>query len=499
MLQQFSKLGLRDNPFSKRSSEQELQFLDKIFFEPNYYLTLQDNLKSGDTRFIYGQRGYGKSSIINKLYNDIHIDSDYLVIKLDRFEGISNRNNKIEFLILILRKIITYLGLCIQTNPKLVKNLNGYDKEIFVYFLELFFHSYSAQEYSDIHNKFSNHKTNNFFKKIYNFFIPLFNVVTNAGVNVTSTLISQSIGANGSQNELIHREYFKDLEISDLKRDINLLSKSTAEEIKNIFDSLFIIINKIGFKRTIILIDKIDENQQLGPDVVNVANFTKDLLGDTEFLMNENLAIGFSLWTELRSELNGNVRFDKFGFVDVRWRDEDMIPLIDKRLKHFSQNIHLPITFRHLFKEDYERVEILKLSNKSPRNLIILMGEILSEYINRDSQTNYFDYQSIKSGSINFCKHYDYDSFFPSKVGKNKEIKSMINRLLKMKLIRFDESQMNNFFRQNISQTNGQIKIMINYNLIKEEEILGDSGQKIYEIIDPKIIYLIKNTIENID
>ena len=60
-------LGLSKNPFSKRSSEQELDFLEEIFYEPNYYKTLMDVLSTGDSRFIIGQRGHGKSSIINKL------------------------------------------------------------------------------------------------------------------------------------------------------------------------------------------------------------------------------------------------------------------------------------------------------------------------------------------------------------------------------------------------------------------------------------------------
>src|SRR2546428_5870579 len=42
--------------------------------------------------------------------------------------------------------------------------------------------------------------------------------------------------------------------------------------------------------------------------------------------LNEKLAIGFSLWSELKSELSGKVRFDKFGTIDVRWLSTDLEP-----------------------------------------------------------------------------------------------------------------------------------------------------------------------------
>lgn len=81
-------LGFTKNPFSKRSSEQELDFLENIFYEPNYYKTLLSDLSGGDSRFIIGQRGHGKSSVINKLVEDLEREPKSFVIKIDRFETI---------------------------------------------------------------------------------------------------------------------------------------------------------------------------------------------------------------------------------------------------------------------------------------------------------------------------------------------------------------------------------------------------------------------------
>ena len=83
-----NNLGLLKNPFSKFSAEEEIEFHNEIFYEPNFYQTLLDDLKSGTSRFILGQRGHGKSSIIHKLKNDLE-KSQILTIIIDRFDAVS--------------------------------------------------------------------------------------------------------------------------------------------------------------------------------------------------------------------------------------------------------------------------------------------------------------------------------------------------------------------------------------------------------------------------
>ena len=74
----------------------------------------------------------------------------------------------------------------------------------------------------------------------------------------------------------------------------------------------------------------------------------------------------------------------------------------------------------------------------------------------------------------------------------------MVNRLLKLKLTRFSKNQLTAAFNQNSNQSEGQIKIMKNYSLIKEEEIFGQNGV-LFEVIDPKVEFLIKHLVESIE
>ena len=100
---------------------------------------------------------------------------------------------------------------------------------------------------------------------------------------------------------------------------------------------------------------------------------------------------------------------------------------------------------------------------------------------------------------ISFCSNYDYDSLYPWKAGRNKEIKAMINRILAVRLNRFTSRDLTRTFNQNNGQSEGQIKLMKSYKLIQEDDILGPNSVKIYEVIDPKVEFLVRRLIPKIE
>lgn len=493
-----NSLGLKKNPFSKRSAEQELEFLEDIFYEPNYYKTLTNDLSSGDSRFIIGQRGHGKTSIINKLVEDLEKEADLFVVMIDRFNSIPIKSNETAFLILILKTLITKLAVFLQKNKQLIKEFDQIDKEKLAFFIRLFFSSMSRTEFDAIYDNIHKVKIKNRVIRFFNKWglIPA-NTITSTAISITSNIVKQSLGLENMDSPNVYKEYFGTIkEINYDKIDLNT-EDCSKDNLKKMLDEVLSIIKKLNFKSTIVLFDKIDEYQELNQDILKIGAFTSELLTDTELLLNANLAIGFSLWSELRSELSGAVRFDKFGFIDVRWRSRDLGPLIDRRINYFSLNNDK--TFDDLFPDDIDRKELIKLANKSPRDLISLLGAIYQEQANNDPNVSYFDDRSISSGIISFCSNYDYDSLYPWKVGRNKEIKSMINRILAIKLNRFTSRDLTQTFNQNNSQSEGQLKLMKSYKLIQDDDILGPNNVKIYEVIDPKVEYLVRRLIPKIE
>jgi hypothetical protein len=491
------KLGLSTNPFSLRSSEQELNILDEIFFEPNYYKSLMNDLSNGVSGIIIGQRGHGKSSVINKLLEDLEAQ-EIFTIKIDRFDSIPVKKNETAFIKLMLNEIVTKFSIYLNKNKHLLHEFDKVEKEKLALFIRLFFRTMSKSDYSNVYNNLHKVRVPNFFIRIFNKFgLGLANSIASGVISITSTVIRQSMGLDHIETKNVYKDYFGKIdEINYAKIDINNESHS-KESLKQILDELLGLIKKAGFKMTVVLFDKIDEYQELGQDIIKIGDFTSEILTDTELLLNEKLAIGFSLWSELKSELAGRVRFDKFGNIDVRWTSNDLEPLINKRLKHFSLNKSM--TLSQIIVHVNDKNELIRLANKSPRDLIIALGHIYQEQANTNQNVSTFDGNCISKGLINFCSTYDYDSIYPTKTGRNKEIKAMINRLLAVRQARFTAKQLTDTFNQNTSQTDGQIKIMINYKLIREDDILGTNNVKYYEVIDPKVEYLIRRSITKIE
>lgn len=493
-------LGLSKNPFSKRSSEQELEFLDEIFYEPNYYKALMDVLSTGDSRFIIGQRGHGKSSIINKLLDDLETIKLF-VIKIDRFDSIPTKKNETAFIKVILKSLITKLAIYLDKNRSSLKKLDKFEKEKLALFVRLFFRTLSKNEYSTLYNNVHKVKTANLLIRMFNKWgLGVANSIASTAISVTSNVVRQSLGLEKIEAQNVYKEYFgsvKEINFDTLDIDKEDCSK---QGLKDILDEVLDIIKKIGFSTTVILFDKIDEYQELNQDINKIATFTSEIVSDTELLLNDRFAIGFSLWSELKSELSGVVRFDKFGSIDVRWKLSDLEPLINKRLKYFSlykdENV---VTLSKLLPNENDRKELLYVAHKSPRDLISALGDIYQEQSNNNQNVTSFDTTSFSKGLINYCSNYDYDSIYPIKAGRSKEIKAMINKILGVRQIRFTAKQLTDTFNQSPAQSEGQIKIMIGYSLIQEDDILGANNVKYYEVIDPKVELLLKRAITKIE
>lgn len=496
----FCKLGFKANPFSKRSSEQELEFINEIFYAPNYYNTLINDLESGDSRFIIGHRGHGKTSIINKLYDDLEKKGNICVIKIDRFESVPLKDNELHFLFLINRKIIEKIVYYLVKNKFLIKKLSKYQKEELTLLISIFYRPVSKKEFDAALEKVHKIKTVNMFKQVYNILLcDLFNKSIGIGAAITSDWIRNSLGLPTQINEIAHKEYLSKIQLTkNESRELNP-NEFKISELKDLLYKACDLANYIELTKIVVLFDKIDEKPDLLNDISKISIFIKDILSDTEFLMKDTIAIGFSLWSDLKNELSGYVRFDKFGIIDVRWNDEDMEPLINKRLLYYSLDQTKIVNFESLIKSQFDRETIINLSNRSPRDLIIILFEILKEQANRKPGVYSIEDVTISKALKVFCKHYDYDSNIPSKSAKNLDVKSMINKLLFLKKERFTEKEFSSTLKQSQKQSTNEIKTMISYKLIREEDIPDLNGEKVYEIVDPKISYLIKNMIDHIE
>ena len=240
-----NNFGLNKNPFSKYSAEEELEQIDNLFFKPNYYATLVDDLKNGSSRFILGQRGHGKSTLIHYLKNDLEKNQVFTVI-LDKFDGIPTTNNDKELLELVIKNIIKKLGVYLSKNKIDFKRLSKAEKEKLIIYINLFFDTMSKKEFEDLYNKVDKIKIKNFLIKLYNkLILSKANSLTNTAVNISSQMISNSLGyPNVSQ--IPYNDYFKELKEIQIDRvNIKETELYTYEKLKSILCDLVSIIKNL--------------------------------------------------------------------------------------------------------------------------------------------------------------------------------------------------------------------------------------------------------------
>jgi hypothetical protein len=490
-----ANLGFSRNPFSKFSAEEEMEFHNEIFYEPTFYQTLLDDLKSGTSRFILGQRGHGKSSIIHKLKTDLEKEQ-VLTIIIDRFDEISLTDNKIELLNLILQEFVTKYVLFLNKNKVYLKKLNNEDKEALCLLIKLFFQPLTKTEYETRYDNIKSIKTKNWFINLYNKIVKPTNSLIGASILITSKLISDSLKLNNFETNIAYTAYLTEMD------NINISASSQEQELKKskrhlkeLLNRLNSITKKTYYKSSVVLFDKVDEFQELNQEITRIASFTEDILTDTELLLQNDIAIAFSLWSEVKPILSKKVRFDKFKEIDISWRKNDMEPLIDKRILHFSGNTR---SFSSLFSNEADKENVISISNKSPRDLISCLSHIYDyQTVNDDSAK--FESESVSKGLIKFANRYDYLSMYPSRTGKNKDVISMINLILRTRKINITILDLNTTFNQKTRWSSGTLESMVKYKLIEEDSKLGPNNEIIHNVLDPKLMHLIKRGITGLE
>jgi hypothetical protein len=90
------------------------------------------------------------------------------------------------------------------------------------------------------------------------------------------------------------------------------------------------------------------------------------------------------LWYGVKSVLetcDHKIRLDKIGHATISWSDEFFYLMLDKRLEFFSGG---SLQFRGLFSPDVDidriRTELVRISMRSPRDMIRLMDVIIREH-----------------------------------------------------------------------------------------------------------------------
>ncbi len=138
------------------------------------------------------------------------------------------------------------------------------------------------------------------------------------------------------------------------------------------------------FSGLVVLVDKVDETEATNNSADQTAALIHPLLSRVQLMEIAGFSWIFFLWSRVKGIFESGafpVRLDKIGHATVTWDDEFFFLMLDKRVQFFSDGRH---GFNGLFAPKFDAkklaVELVRVSMRSPRELIRLMDVVVREH-----------------------------------------------------------------------------------------------------------------------
>ncbi len=477
-------MGFKENPFSKFSAEEETEYLKEIFYEPKYYSTILQDIGGNNSRYIFGERGSGKSALMFRLIEDLAENKKGLIILIDSYNEFVGKGNhlSVKYLLLFIRRIIRALVQDLLVRGESISSLDAINKEKMAFIINNFFSTISRKEFE----KFQE----NIGKKLYNELgNPLINNILSGAVTLSSDFVSKSLGLPSQGGAKFYKEYIPKMEDKTEKIDLSAVSE---DALLGILEDLLNIVIALKYNTLTLFLDKIDEQPEISSKIDEEVRILLPLLKNNQLILNKKLGFVFILWSKVKKELNEQgVRFDKIKPLDVNWTEYELIDIMKKRILYFSNG---NTTLDSIFQDKNNISLIANLANKSPRDFLHLMSNIYDQQSNINSKSNIFTNQAVSQGINNFLRTYDFYSLYPAQKGTKQDIRGIISKLRVINKTEFKVKDVMVVLKLAHQASSSHIKIMKNYGIVKEKEETPGM-EKEYLILDPKIAFIVKNSI----
>lgn len=487
----YQEMGFSDYPFRDKTAEKE--DTKNLFVRPLNYSTLEDVFDRKGTAIISGDRGTGKTIMLDDLKSKVN-DNNLLSL-INNYESIKLENNLLDFYSLILKNVTRNILIYLAGNKTVLKKLSKDDRIL----LSFLIFKYS-DEITDLQleSKIENIQLN-YTKKIINYLSKPLTYVLNffatALTNFGNEALTKSFGnylPNIDSNSI--RNIFP-----DIKFGIDNNFKS-VEISYNLFNKSLELISRILGQPPIVLLDRLDEDTRLESDAEQIASFVKDLLCDSNLLLNAKIQLLISVWKIPFLNLESVFRRSKHFVYDISWDKDQLITVLNQRLYVFSdKGIN---DYKTLFSADVDLSlisDIFVLSNSNPRDLWGLFDKIFNAQHDIDDSSKIISKRALEIGIQKFVKTFSFYEYYPKKKNSQKnsnDVYSYINHLLK--LDHTDEFTNNELRNQANTggSTSNYITGMLGIGLVTKTDKKRDGGAVIYKINDPKVTYAIFHDLE---
>jgi Cdc6-like AAA superfamily ATPase len=485
--QYYKSFGLEEYPFGVFTTEAEVRKSFSLFLKPENHSVILEGLKN-TSAIVIGERGTGKT--------DLSLDSiraleatDSLIVRIEEFSSLpQNYSTEDLYNFLVERIAARFFDQSIATPNRFW----CYSKDERID-LSMYLHRYLSQS--------TKHQLRDKIGRIQNGLIKRwsigaynsFRVALNYGLKAATKVISDALTKHFSSLpdiDIGNSDYFKRIEAE-------IDDAFTGEEKQYFYlEKLCRLIQKGGFNKIYIVIDKIDEDPRFQNDAESISEFIKPIGADNKILTTDLFHILLFFWSTPFNYIKDSVRTQKLSFQELGWTHQALEKVLQKRLETFSNN---KITH---YSELFDNVQassvdlIFEMCNHNPRDLWHIFNSCFTEQFAIDSSRRIGD-DAVRVGIEKFVTNFNYYEYYPKKSNarsNSMDVYAYIKHLLKLDSSTFTKDRLSTTAGTGSSTTNYVVG-MENMGLVRKTMEKGQGGAVIYEIRDPKVRYAMTHKI----
>jgi len=486
----YKGIGFESYPFSSFSTENELERFSELFVPPDNYEPVKEAFENGNTMFIVGNRGIGKTALIED-FKEIQGRNSSLFCFVDDFSALKQDYSESELILFLLKEITKNLFLFLVRENKRIRKLDKEQRYLLAFMYFKFYPVVNKKALQSEINKIAMGKIKTWFSdkgKMIRF-------VLNFGLNIGTNIYRDTIARHFSFLPPLNVDEIKAL-IPELPESLNL-SDFDAEISFSFLQRVVDMVKKMGLSKITIMLDKLDEDRRFTSNAEEVFKFYSPIMGNNKILLMSGFQLVFTVWQIAFDLLIETVRTQKHFCPRIEWNETSIQKVLNRRLETFSAGrikMLNTIIAENISHEEYQRM--LFYSNYNPRDLWHLMDSIMREQYRANSEASCIEASGFKNGLEVFVREFNYYEYYPKKIGSSNalDIQDFIRTLVRSAKIEFTMTELKDGSGKSGGSARNYIGEMAKMGLIKA---IGRTGKNafIYRIQDPKIVYMIENSV----
>lgn len=405
----YGKLGFYRNPFETNTAEREPE-IEKYVVRPPYLDPIEDASKHSGSYTLSGSRGSGKSATRITVHRNI-LNSNLphkLPVALTNFEKMRGVKRVDDMLDLFARQIffltieacLVYLtSLDSEKTTEYLASLDKDSKRFVDWAINNYYlnrpqdeRNVSAQECFDTFSVSFARQSKLWAEKRWD-------TLTASLINIADAIARTFNVELGNTDE--YKKLFSSTESAGGATLDPLFALKKAVEFCRI----------MGFSGLLIQVDKIDETDWTTNDAEAAAKLVWPIFSNVQLHEIDGLSWSFFLWDRVRgyliNEYNMPVRWDKLPNDKIKWDSKHLQRLVERRISFFSHgklNSMSELFDGKVGDADIYQ-QILTLSGLSPRILVTVINNILTDHIHaHEGVITPLNMQAVNNGLDNYAR-----------------------------------------------------------------------------------------------